>query len=233
MVTDRLVVADSQLLFADALAEALAARGHEVLAVCATCRELLGALRSKDPTVCLADPGLAADGKTQNFLAQLSHTRPDCRIVVLTADPGQDELRAVLESGVSGYLPKSRALGVLLDALVRVARGEVVVEASFMPVASTRLVDSAPSRALRTALTDRELQCLRLIVEGKDTAVISRELRVSRATVRSHVQAVLTKLGVHSRLEAAALAARMGLVSDALGEALNPLPFPASRRRAT
>jgi two-component system nitrate/nitrite response regulator NarL len=88
-----------------------------------------------------------------------------------------------------------------------------VVEASLLPATSARLGDAVRARALREALTNRERQCLDLIVQGKDTSAMSRELHVSRTTVRSHVQALLTKLGVHSRLEAAALAARLGVLS--------------------
>ncbi len=70
--------------------------------------------------------------------------------------------------------------------------------------------------ALRLAshLTDRERECLALLVEGLDTTAMARKLSVSRTTVRTHVQSVLTKLGVHSRLEAASFAVRYRLLDD-------------------
>jgi two-component system, NarL family, nitrate/nitrite response regulator NarL len=68
------------------------------------------------------------------------------------------------------------------------------------------------ARRLASHLTGRERQCLALLVEGLDTAGIARRLAVSQATVRAHVQSVLTKLGVHSRLEAASFAVRHHLL---------------------
>jgi two-component system nitrate/nitrite response regulator NarL len=220
MRSHRLVIADSQLLFAQALAEALRANGHEVLGVCVTRRELAAALRPEGVTACLSDLQLA-DGNVHDLLADVAASKPECHIVVVTDDARPDVLQSVLEVGASGYVQKSRGLDLLLDALTRVGRGEVVVEASFMPTTSARLADSTRARALRASLTNREQQCLRLIVEGKDTSAICKELLVSRTTVRSHVQALLSKLNVHSRLEAAALAIHLGLVPGAAGEAGN------------
>ena len=71
------------------------------------------------------------------------------------------------------------------------------------------------ARRLAAFLTEREWQCLELLVEGTSTAAMAISLGISRATVRTHVQAVLLKLGVHSRLEAAAYAVRYGLVDGA------------------
>jgi two-component system, NarL family, nitrate/nitrite response regulator NarL len=67
-------------------------------------------------------------------------------------------------------------------------------------------------RRLASHLTGRERQCLALLVEGLDTVAIARKLAVSQATVRAHIQSVLTKLGVHSRLEAASFAVRYHLL---------------------
>ena len=68
------------------------------------------------------------------------------------------------------------------------------------------------SHRLAAHLTDRERQCLELLVEGHRTTTMARGLGVSTTTVRTHVQSVLTKLGVHSRLEAASLALRHSLI---------------------
>jgi two-component system nitrate/nitrite response regulator NarL len=212
-VSHRLVVADPQLLFAHVLGEALRTAGHEVRAVCSTRAELAAAIRAPGPTICLTDLRLA-DGDVADLITHAAATHPDCRIIVLTDDARPEVLQSVLRTGASGYFQKSRGLNVLLDALARVARGEVVIEASFAAGSGARLVDSGHVRSYWDGLTNRELQCLQLMVEGKDTTAMSRELGVSRTTVRSHVQAVLHKLGVHSRLEAAALVARHGMFAD-------------------
>jgi DNA-binding CsgD family transcriptional regulator len=93
-----------------------------------------------------------------------------------------------------------------VSALERVLSGEIVID---VPDAPPRRMPE-PSHALRLAahLTGRERQCLLMLVEGLDTAAMVERLGVSRTTVRTHLQAVLTKLGVHSRLEAASFAVR-------------------------
>jgi two-component system nitrate/nitrite response regulator NarL len=226
MTAQRLVLADSQLLFVQALAAALEAAGEQVLAVCRTGSELAAALENAEATLCLSDLQLA-DGSVLGLLAQTAAGGSPCRIVVLTDDARPEVLPAALDSGISGYLQKSRGLDVLLDAIGRVANGEVVVEASFLPTSTARLPDSPRVRAMWDGLTNREMQCLHLMVEGMDTTAMARELHVSQTTVRSHVQAVLQKLGVHSRLEAAALVARHGLASEAAEEPVSPV---ATRR---
>src|SRR5436309_15927480 len=101
MIHHRVVVADPQALFSEALAEALKASGHEVLAVCATRRELSAALRSTDVTACLSELRLA-DGDAAEVLAHAAAVRPGCRIIVVTDDARPDVLRMVLEAGASG-----------------------------------------------------------------------------------------------------------------------------------
>ena len=76
---------------------------------------------------------------------------------------------------------------------------------------------SDDARRLAAFLTARERECLNLVVEGLDTSGIATKLGVSAATVRTHVQSMLTKLGVHSRLEAASYAVRYGLLDETAG----------------
>ena len=108
--------------------------------------------------------------------------------------------------GASGYVHQSRGIDALVCALERVLNGEIVID---VPDAPPRR-PAEPNHALRLAahLTGRERQCLLMLVEGLDTAAMVERLGVSRTTVRTHLQAVLTKLGVHSRLEAASFAVR-------------------------
>jgi two-component system nitrate/nitrite response regulator NarL len=136
---------------------------------------------------------------------------------VLTAQGDSAVMGAALDAGALGFLHKSRGMNVLLDVVRRVAADEVVVEGSF---ARRRTSDdgSAHLRRLAGYLTDRERECLSMLVAGLDTSGMATRLGVSQTTVRSHVQAVLAKLGVHSRLEAATLAMRYGLCDDAEGE---------------
>jgi two-component system nitrate/nitrite response regulator NarL len=112
---------------------------------------------------------------------------------------------------------KTRGVAVLKQTIDRVVRGEVVVEVPSAADLGPQLARQQDARRLAAYLTARERQCLALLVDGQDTAAMVASLGVSAATIRTHVQALLTKLGVHSRLEAAALAVQHGLVDDSPG----------------
>jgi two-component system nitrate/nitrite response regulator NarL len=119
-----------------------------------------------------------------------------------------------MRAGASGYVHKTRSVTVLKQTIERVLRGEVVVEAPAKPAIRSRLARQPDALRLAGYLTARERQCLELLVAGQDTAAMVSSLGVSAATVRTHVQALLTKLGVHSRLEAASFAVRHGLLDE-------------------
>jgi DNA-binding NarL/FixJ family response regulator len=203
------ILADQQAILSDALAALLVQRGHNVIATPPTRPELVAALREFQPDVCITDTQLRHEQGPGAF-AELRECSPSSLLVVLTADDRPEVLNQALAAGASGYVQKTRGVSVLLDALARAWNGEVVIEGSF----SRQPVNEPPSGLARLAsyLTPRELECLALLTGGYDTAGMSAALGVSRTTVRTHVQAVLTKLGVHSRLEAVSMATRYGLV---------------------
>ncbi len=140
---------------------------------------------------------------------------PRTKILVLSADPDTDGILRALHGGASGYLHKTQGVSALTAAIDRVLRGEVVVSVP-KATAARRSTRADDAHRLASYLTDRERECLTMLVEGLDTAAMVAKLGVSRTTVRTHVQALLTKLGVHSRLEAASFAVRYRLLDDDL-----------------
>jgi DNA-binding NarL/FixJ family response regulator len=210
----RIVLADRQTLFLDVLTWVLTVEGHSVLAAVTTRQALVEAVRRIGPDTCLIDSDFP-DGDVTATVADVLDACPGGRVVVLTSDGGPDTMRRAFSAGASGFVHKTRGLGAVLSALDRVAAGAHVA------------VDGAPALVPRGAsperrhvwrlagfLTPRELECLRLLTSGQDTAEMARTLGVSTATVRSHVQSILSKLGAHSRLEAASLALRHGLLAE-------------------
>jgi len=121
------------------------------------------------------------------------------------------------DAGVQGLAHKSQHVTDMVAILERVHAGEVFVDRSAMsrPVPTA---DRDRTRRLAALLTPREREALCHLVQGLDTTQLARAMGVTWSTARSHVQSVLTKLGVHSRLEAATVAVRQGLVSGATGE---------------
>jgi two-component system nitrate/nitrite response regulator NarL len=206
-----LVIGDDHVVFLDALATVLAQQGHAI-AIAGTVSETVAAVTATQPDMCLIDRHFAGEDSIEAIGTMIAAS-PDTKVLVLSADPDTGGIMAALSAGASGYLHKTRGVTALTAAIGRVLRGEVVVD---VPRAGSRPRPSGHDDAWRLAahLTDRERECLALLVEGLDTAAIARKLTVSRTTVRTHVQSVLTKLGVHSRLEAASFAVRYHLLED-------------------
>jgi two-component system, NarL family, nitrate/nitrite response regulator NarL len=202
----RLVLGDDHVVFLDALSTVLSQHGYVVSAVARNAPEMVALVRRDRPDACLIDRNAPLDDDAQT-IAQVLAASQGTNVVVLGAAAGREAVGRALDAGASGYLHQSRGVGALISALERVLRGEVVVD---VPQASAPRRSAEPNQALRLAghLTSRERECLMMLVEGLDTAAMVERLGVSRTTVRTHLQAVLTKLGVHSRLEAASFAVR-------------------------
>lgn len=158
--------------------------------------------------LCLVDIALR-DGVDVAGIAWLHREYPATKIVIRTASTSPDTMRAALDAGASGYVHKSRGPVTLLEAIRRVLDGEVVVEGSFARQAIQSPNEHADLLPLVESLTPRQYECLELLTEGKSTVAMAHHLGVSVMTVRSHVQAVLGKLGVRSRLEAASLMTKL------------------------
>ena len=205
-----IVIADIDAILTEYLSSFLERHGHQVLISTPTHAAVRDAVRRRRPDVCLLDLALR-DGNDTARIAELTAEHPDTAVVIRTADPSSTTMQAALAAGAVGYLHKSRGPLLLLEMLARVRDGEVVVEGTFARSAPAVEEVTADGRRLIGFLTPRERECLAMLADGMNTAAMASALAVSRTTIRSHVQAVLTKLGVHSRLEAASLAARCGL----------------------
>jgi two-component system, NarL family, nitrate/nitrite response regulator NarL len=206
-----IVLADDQVVVLDALSVFLTQFGHRVAATAGSCAAMVERVTSLRPEVCITG-NRYPDGEGVEAIEMLSNLTPQTKLVMLTGQSDADTMRRALSAGAAGYVHKSRGGAVLLDVLRRVCNGEIVVEGSFLRPRQVEPDDRPDLRRLAGYLTRRECDCLALLVEGLDTTSMAKRLGVSRTTVRTHVQSVLTKLGVHSRLEAASLTIRYGLL---------------------
>lgn len=186
--------------------------------------ELLERWRELDTDVVLMDFRLP-DGSGADAANALRAERPDMVVVFLSADESEESLLAAVEAGASGYLLKrSDAATELVSAIRLAAAGEMLIS----PQKLSGLVMRQRERSRRQLelerqnrerqqllghLTQREREVLALIVAGLDNKSIAARLTIGTGTVRAHVQHVLEKLGVHSKLEAAAAALERGLVA--------------------
>jgi DNA-binding NarL/FixJ family response regulator len=203
-----LVLGDDHSVFLDAMAAVLGQHGYTVT-VSRTIEGTLEAVQQGKPDICLLERYFAG-ADSLAVVGGLLDASPHTKILVLGADT--DGVLCALQSGAVGYLHKTRGIAAVIRAIRRVRRGEIVVDVP--PVmAEQRLKQRDDPRRLASYLSRRERDCLSLMVEGLDTSAMAAKLGVSQATVRTHVRAVLSKLGVHSRLEAASLAVRYQLLS--------------------
>lgn len=204
----RIVICDDHRLLLEALGASLRARGHEVVALALTPEEGLAAVVEHQPDVCLLDLHFPA-GTSLVALRAMTSNHVGTHVVVFSATADPQAVAGVLALGAAGFLRKSMSMDQLCLMLGRAADGQVAVEASLLQAAFMPPVDQDPLWMLRF-LTDREWDVLRCITLGQTTAQIAHQLGVRNSTARTHAQNLLTKLGVHSRLEVAALIANHG-----------------------
>jgi len=204
----RILLADEHSLFREAVRAILAA--EDDLVVVAEAKDGLQAVAEAErsqPDVAMVDVSLPnCDGIRATAL--IKERLPECRVLVLGNDEDQETLVQVLTAGASGYLTKESPLSALLAATRAVYRGETLVPPRMLGPLLASLIKRRREQeaALRriSTLTRREREVLSLLVDGADNDRIAQALVISPETARTHIQNVLTKLGVHSRLEAAA-----------------------------
>jgi PAS domain S-box-containing protein len=165
--------------------------------------------------VAIIDLGLP-DGYGGELIKELRKTNPQAQALVLSATLDQAEIARAVENGAAGVLHKSAGMEEVVDAVRRLRAGE-----SLLPLEEVvELLRFAGSRReweyevyqTITQLTPREKEVLQALAEGLDSKEIAERLHISPETERSHMQSILTKLGVHSRLQALVFALRHRVV---------------------
>jgi DNA-binding NarL/FixJ family response regulator len=213
-VSIRVLVVDDQPLVRSGFKMILDERPDiDLVGEAADGNEALELARTLDPDVILMDirmPNLDGVEATRRLVA--SGTR--ARILVLTTFDLDEYVYAAIDAGASGFLLKDVQPADLIDAIRVVAAGNSL----FAPAATQRLLarygqqtNAREPRSLET-LTEREAETLRLLASGLSNAEIAQHLYVSETTVKSHVSAVLRKLGVRDRVQAVIAAYDAGLV---------------------
>ncbi|WBB58856.1 LuxR C-terminal-related transcriptional regulator [Streptomyces sp. WMMC500] len=216
----RLIVVDEHRLLAEALASALKLRGHRVLAAAAPTAGAAELVVSRGPEVCLLGTATPAAPGAFDPVLRIKRERPQIAVVVLGPVPNPRGIAAAFAAGASGYVRHDERIEGVERALVKARAGEAAVAPQLLQSAFTELLnptaepDDEGARLLQL-LTPREVEVLVRVAEGEDTRLIAQGMRIAASTARTHVQRVLMKLGVGSRLEAAALAARTGLLDRA------------------
>jgi len=206
----RILVVDDHKLFAEAVQMALEKHGLEV-EVATSADEALDAVVREAPDVVLLDIGLP-DRSGLVLGREILEVHPSAKIVIVTSLEDQRALQEAVRFGFHGFLTKDTKLPQLVSAIREVLEGQLVVPHRL----ATRRRNGEPEEValLASQLTRREREVLALLASGANSTEIARALTVSPNTVRTHVQSILAKLQVHSRLEAVAFATRHHLLSN-------------------
>lgn len=194
----------------DAVRPTLLGLGAEDIVVAYTGSDGVAAAKRSELDVALVDIGLP-DRSGLSVGREIMDLDSRTLVVALTAVKDALIARHALKLGFAAYLPKDISLDIFAQGMRNVLRGGRIDLSSAGPSTSRRPSRTEPWRE-GSDLTGRELEVLSLLVEGCTGPTIATRLGISRNTVRTHIQSILTKVQVHSRLQAVAFAVEEGLV---------------------
>jgi DNA-binding NarL/FixJ family response regulator len=203
----RIVIADDHPVFRAGLQGLLSGQeDFQLVGEAANGREAVNMVRLAAPDVLLVDLQMPElDGL--HAIREIRSVAPQTHILVLTTyDSDGDILRAV-EAGATGYLLKDTPREELFKAIRATARGESVLS----PTVASKLVGRARAPVDRS-LSARELEVLRLVARGTSNKIIGKELRISEATVKTHLLHIFAKLSVDDRTAAVTAAMERGML---------------------
>jgi two-component system nitrate/nitrite response regulator NarL len=210
----RVLLIDDHALFRFGLQELLERRGIEVVAALGDCGAGIRRVAERDPDVVLLDMRMPGMTGTE-VLRELRVAHPRMPIAMLTTSAEERDVIESLQAGAQGYLLKDMEPDALIAALHEIVQGRTVVApelAGILAKAVQGEVRSGMELRDRVAdLTPREQEILCHLAEGQSNKAIGRRLGISDGTVKLHVKAILRKLEVHSRVEAAVIAVERGL----------------------
>lgn len=211
----KVLIVDDHRMFAESLARLLADEpGMSVVGSSPTAEDALALADRHRPDVILVDyqlPGM--DGT--DLARQLKQIDPQVQVVMLTGFSDDRVLLDAIEAGCSGFLTKEQAADEVAEAIRAVASGEALIS----PELLSRLLPQLHLRNRQPGadLTDRERELLTYLARGLTNRAIASELFLSVNTIRNYVQAILNKLGAHSKLEAVSIAVRAGIIDYPAG----------------
>ncbi len=186
--------------------------GIEVVGEAGSGRQAVALAESLRPDVVLMDlvmPEMDGIEATRQISARL----PEARILVLTSFAADDKVFPAIKAGALGYLLKDSGPEELVQAIRQVHKGESSLHPTIARKVLRELTHPAERQASPDALTERELDVLKLLARGLGTQEIAERLVITEATARTHVSNILGKLHVSSRTQAALYALREGLAS--------------------
>ena len=203
----QLVIVDDHQIFSASLTRLLATDDDiDVVGTAVSVRELSTLLTDVAPDVIVVDWQLT-DGDGADAIRVIRRVRPEAKVLILTGNLDDATLQRAVGAGSDGFVTKDRPPKELVDAINAVGRGEVAFDAAALARVLSHREAPPP-----TDVSDRELQVIRLLAEGRSNKEIAELLFLSPNTVRNHIHRISGKLDASTRLEIVVEAARRGLI---------------------
>ena len=210
-----MLIVDDHDLFRTGLRNLLEEQGVVLVGEAATGADAVKLVRERNPDVVVMDlnmPGMGGIDATR----QITATAPLTRVVMLTISEDDSDVMDAILAGACGYLLKDSSIQDLMTGIRAASRGESLISPNIAAkvLQRVRATSTQPEIAssIRAELSDREIEVLKLIANGKDNAVIAAELHISPKTVKNHISNILMKLQIDNRIQAAVYAVRSGIV---------------------
>jgi DNA-binding NarL/FixJ family response regulator len=210
----RVLVVDDHDLFRTGLRNLLEEEGVNVVGEAENGETAIRLAADLAPDVVIMDLNMPGAGgvETTRRLASLA---PLSRVVVLTISVDDDDVMNAVMAGACGYLLKDSSIQELIAGIRAASEGESLISPQIAAKVLQRLraqsKDADAAATIRAELSDRELEVLKLIANGKDNAQIASELFISPKTVKNHISNILMKLQIENRIQAAVYAVRSGI----------------------
>jgi DNA-binding NarL/FixJ family response regulator len=211
----RVLLVDDHDLFRTGLRNLLEEEGVDVVAEAGTGMEAIALVRELAPEVVVMDlnmPGISGVEATR----QITSIAPLTRVLVLTISDQDGDVIDAIMAGACGYLLKDASIHELLRGIRAAAVGESLISPHVASKVLQRVRASSAQpeieQTIRSELSEREIEVLKLIANGKENAEIAAELHISPKTVKNHISNILMKLQIENRIQAAVYAVRSGIV---------------------
>ena len=211
----RVLIADDHDLFRTGLRSLLEEQGVEIVGEAASGAQAVRLVRDLAPEVVVMDLNMPEMNGVE-ATRQIAASSPLTRVLVLTISDQDGDVLDAIVAGACGYLLKDSSIQELTRGIQSAAIGEALISPHIAAKVLQRIRAASPhvelEAAIRAELSEREVEVLKLIANGKDNAEIAAELHISPKTVKNHISNILMKLQIENRIQAAVYAVRSGIV---------------------
>jgi two-component system NarL family response regulator len=210
----RVVLVDDHPVYREGLAKLLLECGVDVIAQAGNGADALGIVEEMAPDVVVMDlnmPGMSGVEVTRKLVERT----PASRVLVVSVSAQEEDVTEAILAGASGYVLKDGPVEEVVAGIQAAANGESLISPRIATMLLRRMRLDEPvgvDAPVMTPLSERELQVLRLVAEGKGNQEIGEALYIGQSTVRNHISSILMKLQVENRVQAAVRAVRDRIV---------------------